>query len=102
MKRSEYAGRGRSGPCRLHHRARLRSRGLHAECVTGRSACLADPERSGALQIALLDEIQRAGVDERFVVVIMPPAERDSATWRREHADSLLERPTEEDDDITI
>jgi hypothetical protein len=71
--------------------------GLHAECVTGRTVRLADSERPGILQLALLDEIRRAGADERLVVVITPPAERDSATWRREYADILLQRLTEDD-----
>jgi len=45
----------------------------------------------------LLDEIRRAGADDRHAVVIMPPAEQDSATWRRECADTLLELLTARD-----
>jgi hypothetical protein len=71
--------------------------GLDAECVTGRTVRLADSECPGALQLALLDEIQRAGADERLAAVIMPPAESDSATWRREYAHTLLYRLTEDD-----
>jgi hypothetical protein len=73
------------------------SGGLHAECVNGRAVRLADSEHPGVLQLALLDEIRRAAADDRLVVVITPPAERDSATWRREYADTLLDRLTEDD-----
>jgi hypothetical protein len=65
--------------------------GLSAECAGGRTVRLADSECPGALQLALLDEIRRAGIDDRHAVVIMPPAEQDSATWRREFADTLLD-----------
>jgi hypothetical protein len=64
--------------------------GLNAECAGGRTVRLADSECPGALQLALLDEIRRASADDRHAVVIMPPAEQDSATWRRECADTLL------------
>ena len=64
---------------------------LNAECAGGRTVRLADSECPGALQLALLDEIRRASADDRHAVVIMPPAQRDSATWRRECADTLLE-----------
>ncbi len=67
------------------------SDGLHAECVSGRTVRPADSECPGALQLALLDEIRRASADDRHAVVIMPPSERDSATWRCECADTLLE-----------
>ena len=70
---------------------------LNAECVTRRTVRLADSERSGALLLALLDEIGRAGPDERLAVVITPPAERGSAAWRREYAHTLLDRQTEDD-----
>jgi hypothetical protein len=65
--------------------------GLNAECAGGRSVRLAVSECPGALQLTLLDEIRRAGADDRHAVVIMPPAEQDSATWRRECADTVLE-----------
>ena len=65
--------------------------GLNAECAGGRTVRLADSECPVALQLALLDEIRRASADDRHAVVIMPPGERDSATWRRECADTLLE-----------
>ena len=64
---------------------------LNAECAGGRTVRLADSECPGALQLALLDEIRRASADDRHAVVITPPAQRDSATWRRECADTLLE-----------
>jgi hypothetical protein len=64
---------------------------LNAECLSGRTVRLADSECPGALQLALLDEIRRASADDRHAVVILPPAEQDSATWRRECADTLLE-----------
>jgi hypothetical protein len=65
--------------------------GLSAECAGGRRVRLADSECLGALQLALLDEIRRAGIDDRHAVVIMPPAEQDSATWRHEYADTLVD-----------
>src|SRR5260370_40603583 len=64
---------------------------LNAECAGGRTVRLADSDCPGALQLALLKEIRRAGADDRHAVIIMPPAERDSAAWRREGADTLLE-----------
>jgi hypothetical protein len=64
---------------------------LNAECAGGRTVRLADSDCPGALQLALLDEIRRAGADDRHAMVITPPAGRDSATWRREYADTLLE-----------
>ncbi len=70
---------------------------LDAECVTGRTVRLADSGRPGALLLALLDEIRRAGADEPLAVIITPPAERDSAAWRREYAHSLLDRLAEDD-----
>jgi hypothetical protein len=57
---------------------------------------LADSDRAGALQLALLDEIGRAKADDRLAVVITPPAGLDSATWRREYAHTLLDRLTED------
>lgn len=69
---------------------------LDAECMTGRTVRLVDSGRPGALLLALLDEIGRAGADERLPVVINPPAEQDSAAWRREYAHTLLDRLTEE------
>ena len=71
--------------------------GLDAECVTGRIVRLAESGRPGALLLALLDEIGRDGADERLAVVITPPAERDSAAWRREYAHTLLDRLTEDE-----
>jgi hypothetical protein len=70
---------------------------LDAECVNGRTVRLADSERPGTLQLALLDEIRRAGADEPLAVVVTPPVERSSAAWRREYAHILLELLTEGD-----
>jgi hypothetical protein len=64
---------------------------LNAECAGGRTVRLADSDCPGALQLALLGEIRRAGADDRHAVIIMPPPERDSAAWRRECTDTLLE-----------
>ena len=71
--------------------------GLDAECVTGRTVRLADSGRPTSLALALLDEIGRAGADDRLAVVITPPAERDLAAWDREYAHTLLDRLTEDD-----
>jgi hypothetical protein len=65
--------------------------GLTAECVGGLRVRLADSECPGALQLALLDEIRRAGSDDRHAVVITPPAEQHSAIWRHEYADTLVD-----------
>jgi hypothetical protein len=70
---------------------------LEAECVNGRTMRLADSERPGPLLLALLDEIGRVGADDRLAVVISPPAERDTAVWRREYAHTLLDRLTDDD-----
>lgn len=70
--------------------------GLHAECVTGRTVRLADSGRPGALQLALLDEIERVRADDRLAVVITPPAGRNTTAWRREYAHTLLDRLTED------
>jgi hypothetical protein len=74
--------------------------GLNAECAGGRTVRLADSDCPGALQLALLDEIRRAGADDRHAVVVMPPAERDSATWRREYAETLLDLQTEHEAEL--
>ena len=76
--------------------------GLNAECAGGRTVRLADSDCPGALQLALLDEIRRAGADDRHAVVIMPPAERNSAAWRRECADTLLELLVARDGELSM
>src|SRR5258708_30666909 len=63
---------------------------LNAECAGGRPVRLADSDCPRALQLALLKEIRRAGAGDRHPVIIMPPAERASAAWRRACADTLL------------
>jgi hypothetical protein len=65
--------------------------GLRAECGSGRAVRLTGPPCSTAVQLALLEAIQRAAADGR-TVVIMPPAEVDSSQWRWECVDTLLER----------
>jgi len=70
---------------------------LDAECVNGRTVRLADSECPGTLQLALLDEIRRAGADEPLAVVITPPVERSSAAWRRDYAHALVDRLAEDD-----
>jgi hypothetical protein len=65
--------------------------GLVAECLGGRTVRLTESRCSCALQLALLEEIRRAGADDRHAVVIMPPAEADPLTWRRECVDALLD-----------
>jgi hypothetical protein len=76
--------------------------GLDAECANGRTVRLADSDCPSALQLALLDEIRRAAADDRHAVVVMPPAERGSFTWRREYADALLELLAASDDELPV
>src|SRR5260221_14108740 len=66
---------------------------LNAECAGGRTLRLADSDCPRALQLALLDEIRRASAGDRHAVIIMPPAERDSAARRPERADTPLGFP---------
>jgi hypothetical protein len=68
--------------------------GLRAECASGRAVRLTGSQGSGALQLALLEEIRRAGADDRLCVVIMPVGGEDSPGWRRECVDELVERVT--------
>ena len=51
---------------------------------------LTGPPCSTAVQLALLEAIQRAVADGR-TVVIMPPAEVDPSEWRWECVDTLLD-----------
>jgi hypothetical protein len=66
--------------------------GLVATCMGGLTVRLTESRCSSALQLALLEEIRRACADDRHAVVIMPPAEADTLTWRRECVDTLLNR----------
>ncbi len=66
--------------------------GLHAECINGRTVQLTNSQCSSAFQLALLEEIRRAGADERWPVVIMAVMEHETPTWRRERADTLIDR----------
>src|SRR5260221_14371855 len=65
---------------------------LNAECAGGRTSRLADFDSPGALQLALLKKIPRAGAAYRLARLIMPPAGRGSAAWRLQGPDTRLER----------
>jgi hypothetical protein len=69
----------------------LGQEGLRAEYGSGRAVRLTGPPCSTALQLGLLEAISRADADGRAVVV-MPPAEPGSSTWRWECVDTLLDR----------
>jgi len=64
--------------------------GLRAECINGRAVQLTKSDCSTAFQLALLEEIRRAGADERWPVVIMPMTEQETPTWSRERVDTLI------------
>jgi hypothetical protein len=64
--------------------------GLWAECVGGRVVRLTGTRCSETVPLALLEEIRRAGADERRAVVIRPPAEQGSLAWRCERVEDLL------------
>ena len=65
--------------------------GLRAECITGRVVQLTGSACDSAFQLALLEEIRRAGADERRATVVMPANENDSPGWRREYEDTLVD-----------
>ena len=65
--------------------------GLIAECLGGYTVQLTGSKCSNALQLALLEEIRRAGAGDRRAVVIMPPTDGDATTWRRECVDTPLD-----------
>ena len=65
--------------------------GLRAECITGRDVQLTGSACDSAFQLALLEEIRRAGADERRATVVMPTNENDSPSWRREYVDTLVD-----------
>src|SRR5260370_35848666 len=56
---------------------------LNAECAGGRTVRLAESDCPGAIPLALLKEIRRAGADDPIAVCILPPTEQDSGAWRR-------------------
>jgi hypothetical protein len=64
--------------------------GLWAECVSGRVVRLTGSRCPGTVPLALLEEIRRAGADDRWAVVITPPAEQGSLAWRCERVEDLL------------
>ena len=64
--------------------------GLWAECASGRIVRLTGTRCPETVPLALLDEIRRAGADDRSAVVITPPAEQGSLAWRPELVEDLL------------
>jgi hypothetical protein len=66
--------------------------GLRAECGTRRAVRLTGTPCSTALMLGLAAAIESASHGDSRAVIIMPPAEPDSATWRWECADTLLDR----------
>jgi len=65
--------------------------GLRAECITGRVIQLTNSVCDSAFQLELLEEIRRAGADERRATVVMPANENNSPSWRREYVDTLVD-----------
>ena len=65
--------------------------GLRAECITGRVIQLTTSVCDSAFQLALLEEIRRAGADERRATVVMPANENETPSWRREYVDTLVD-----------
>jgi len=66
--------------------------GLRAECGTGAAVRLAGTPCSTALMVGLVEAIDRAGRGDSRAVIVMPPAEPGSATWRWEFADTMQDR----------
>lgn len=66
--------------------------GLRAECSAGRAVRLTGTPCSTALQLGLLEAIDRAGTGGDRIVIVMPPAEPGSAAWRWECAGTLFGR----------
>ncbi len=65
--------------------------GLRAECITGRVVQLTGSACDSAFQLALLEEIRRAGADEKRATVVMPTNENVSLGWHREYVDTLID-----------
>jgi hypothetical protein len=57
-----------------------------------RAVRLAGTPCSTALMLGLAEAIDRAGRGDSRTVIVTPPAEPGSATWRWEFADTPLER----------
>jgi hypothetical protein len=70
---------------------------LYAECITGSRVQLTSHACPMASQLALLEEIRKAGADDSRAVVITPMWEQDSLVWNREFADALADRLNEHD-----
>ena len=66
--------------------------GLRAECITGRLVQLTDSACDSKFHLSLLEEIRRAGADEKRATVVMPADDNDSPRWRREYVDTLIDR----------
>ena len=66
--------------------------GLRAECGSGRAVRLAGTPCSTALMLGLAEAIDRAGRGDSRAVIVSPPAEPGSVTWRWEFADTMVER----------
>jgi hypothetical protein len=75
--------------------------GLYAECINGSRVQLTRTVCPPGLQLALLEEIRHAGVDESRAVVIMPAWNQDSLAWHRESADTLADRLHEHENSVT-
>jgi hypothetical protein len=66
--------------------------GLRAECGTGAAVRLTGSPCSTALMVGLAEVIDRASPRDSRAVIITPPAEPGSATWRWEFADAMQDR----------
>jgi hypothetical protein len=66
--------------------------GLRAECGAGAAVRLTGTPCSTALMLGLAEVIDRATARDKRAVIITPPAEPESATWRWEFADTLVKR----------
>jgi hypothetical protein len=64
--------------------------GLRAECVSGRVVRLTGARCPETVPLALLEEIRRAGADDRWTTVIRPLAEQGALAWRCERVADLL------------
>jgi hypothetical protein len=64
--------------------------GLRAECVGGRVVRLTVARCPETVPLALLEEIRRSGADDRWAVVLTPPAEQGSLAWGCERVQDLL------------
>jgi hypothetical protein len=75
--------------------------GLYAECITGSRVQLTNGACPISSQLALLEEIRKAGADDSRAVVIMPIWNQESLIWHREFADTLADRLNNHDRNIS-